>query len=215
MFDKIPDNKEKVIQYISNYDSSGASPADIDTQNEFNLLGQYLNGTVSIDGCVNVNELNSEDKKGLEDLFSKLMKNFQYASEGDIHITIENAKVYSEILDDLIDKLKILHNDIESFRLDPQLYPKNWGETTIPKIKEQADFIENQQIKPLVSAIKKFVKQNDPYGNLTKEMNKAKEYYKYSEVLHNIVYEVEIKQTEEKTFSAINNPYNKNNLKWL
>lgn len=213
MFDKIPDNKEKVIQYISNYDSNGASASNIDTQSEFNLLGQYLNGSVSIDGCVSVSELKIEDKKELEDLFSALMDKFKFASEKDIHITIENVRVYSDMLDNLTYQLQKLQEDIESFRLDPQLYPENWGETTLPKIKEQSDFIENQQIKPLISAIKKFVKQNDPYGNLTEEMNKTKEYYKYSEVLYNLIYDIEIKNKEEKTLSAINNPYDKNNLK--
>ena len=41
---EISQNLRNILNYIGNFDALGNSPTEIDSQKEYNLLGQYLNG---------------------------------------------------------------------------------------------------------------------------------------------------------------------------
>ena len=48
---KISPNIQNVIQHIGSQDLLSANLTEIDSQKEYNLLGQYLNGSYSINNC--------------------------------------------------------------------------------------------------------------------------------------------------------------------
>ena len=45
---KIPQNLQNIISHIGGADLLGEDPTQIDSRKEYNLLGQYLNGSYSI-----------------------------------------------------------------------------------------------------------------------------------------------------------------------
>jgi hypothetical protein len=70
---EISSNLQKIISYFGGLDALGEHPTQIDTQNEYNLLGQYLNGTYQIEGT-NIDSLNRKDRKELTVLFKELSR---------------------------------------------------------------------------------------------------------------------------------------------
>lgn len=97
-------NLQKIISYIGGFDALGDHPSQIDTQKEYNLLSQYLNGSYQIEGT-DVKKLKKSEQKDLKKLLNQLNKKWgNPTEENSIEnvVTRENVKKYIEKYEQLI-----------------------------------------------------------------------------------------------------------------
>ncbi len=159
---EISPNMQKIISHIGGFDALGKHPSQIDTQKEYNLLGQYLNGSYKIEG-VDLEKINRSDKKALKNLFTQLNEKWGDFTndkvEGNI-VTRENLKKYLDRFDELLmappnylseEELKQAKDKInlalEAYMRELGMPEPFWGDYAF-QIKQRLkvlDFIENAE----------------------------------------------------------------------
>lgn len=97
-------NLQKIFSHIGGFDALGDSPSQVDTQKEYNLLGQYLNGSYQVED-IDVNKLTKKEKKSLKKLLNQLQQKWGNLTNEKIEdnvVTRENLKEYLNKYNQLI-----------------------------------------------------------------------------------------------------------------
>lgn len=100
---EISQNLRNILNYIGNFDALGNSPTEIDSQKEYNLLGQYLNGSYQIENMC-LENLSKKEKKSLIKILKQLQKNWGKPSKQKVEpeiVTIDNINNYLNKYKDL------------------------------------------------------------------------------------------------------------------
>ena len=71
---KISQNLQNIISNIGSQDLLGGNPTEIDSYKEYNLLGQYLNGSYVINNSP-IESLSKKELKNLKQILTSLKEN--------------------------------------------------------------------------------------------------------------------------------------------
>ena len=108
---KIPQNLQNIISHIGWADLLGEDPTQIDSRKEYNLLGQYLNGSYSIENCPKEN-LSKKEIKVLTKLLNSLKVQWgEWSNE-----KVEEDVVTRDNLEEYCDKLSSMYYQEELYK---------------------------------------------------------------------------------------------------